>query len=263
MTSLAFLLGQTETLLFLLQLAFLLACLAVVAIARAGKGAAILAMAALASGLASALVRSLGAGRPPFASTYEFGLLLCLVLDGLLVFVSLRYRERAFSLAAAIAAFVMGSVVLLLFEAARPLVPALKSLWLGAHVLTAVIAYACLALAAALAVAGLAAGKDVERAGRLEAFANRLVAIAFPFLTLLIITGAIWAEYAWGSFWRWDPKETWALVTWLVYLAYLHLVRSRGWKGRKALILCLCGFGVVLFTFFGVNFLLAGLHSYR
>lgn len=271
MNGLDALFGQAETILFLTQLGFLLASMIVSALKVRGIRAARIATAtlALAAVLASAAVRTAGAGRLPFASVYEFGLLLCIALDGLLVFVAIRYTERVFSLSASAAAFVFGSIMLLFFQKARPLSPALKSAWLGAHVATAVIAYGCLSLSAALALAGLVstrpratAKSGADKVSRIEALVNRLVVTAFPFLTLLIITGAIWAEYAWGSFWRWDPKETWALVTWLAYLVYLHLTRSRGWKGRKAFTLAIAAFALVLFTFFGVNFLLPGLHSY-
>jgi ABC-type transport system involved in cytochrome c biogenesis permease subunit len=254
--------GQAEAILFIAQLGFLLMTMIVSTLKGRGIGVARIAMAALALAavLASAAVRTIEAGRLPFASVYEFGLLLCIALDALLVFVAIRYKERVFSVSASAAAFAFGSIMLFFFQKARPLSPALKSAWLGAHVATAVIAYGCLSLSAALAIAGLVS--TGPRVTRIEAFVNRLVATAFPFLTLLIITGAIWAEYAWGSFWRWDPKETWALVTWLAYLGYLHLTRSRGWKGRKAFALAIAAFTLVLFTFFGVNFLLPGLHSY-
>ncbi len=86
--------------------------------------------------------------------------------------------------------------------------------------------------------------------------------IGFPLLTLGIITGSIWAEYAWGSYWSWDPKEVWSLVTWLLYAALLHGRMTVGWRGRKAAILAIVGFCAVLFTFLGVNLLLPGLHSY-
>ena len=88
------------------------------------------------------------------------------------------------------------------------------------------------------------------------------LSLGFPFLTLGIITGSIWAEYAWGSYWNWDPKETWSLVTWLIYAALLHGRLTIGWRGRRAAYFSIIGFAVVLFTFLGVNLLLPGLHSY-
>jgi cytochrome c-type biogenesis protein CcsB len=88
------------------------------------------------------------------------------------------------------------------------------------------------------------------------------IVIGFPMLTLGIITGAAWANYAWGTYWSWDPKETWSLITWFVYAAFLHARFTRDWKGRKAAILSIAGFAAVLFTYFGVNYIISGLHSY-
>jgi cytochrome c-type biogenesis protein CcsB len=90
----------------------------------------------------------------------------------------------------------------------------------------------------------------------------RLITLGFPLLTLAIITGAVWAESAWGSYWTWDPKEVWSLITWLVYAAVLHLRLTAGWRGRRAAILAIIGFVIVLFTFFGVNFVLKSMHTF-
>ncbi len=90
----------------------------------------------------------------------------------------------------------------------------------------------------------------------------KLVVIGFIFLNIVIITGAVWAEEAWGKWWSWDPKETWSLVTWIVYAIYLHARHTREWKGRKTAWMAVLGFLVVLFTLFGVSVLLPGLHSY-
>jgi cytochrome c-type biogenesis protein CcsB len=90
----------------------------------------------------------------------------------------------------------------------------------------------------------------------------RAIAVGFPFLSVGIITGAIWADVAWGSYWSWDPKETWSLITWLVYATFLHSRFTRGWVGQRSAVLSVLGFVAVLFTYFGVNFLLSGLHSY-
>jgi ABC-type transport system involved in cytochrome c biogenesis permease subunit len=214
---------------------------------------------ALGALLASVLVRSLAAGRLPMANMYEFGLMMDLVLTAIILVADLRLASRLPALALAAACFVLASVQLLFFQESRPLMPALKSWWLTAHVLTAVAAYGLLAGSCVLALVGLI---RKETGPVVAGMVNRLVFLAFPFLTLLIITGAIWAEFAWGSFWRWDPKETWALVTWLAYLGYLHMVTARGWTGRRVLWLAVAGFAVVVFTFYGVNLLLSGLHSY-
>ncbi|MBI5062206.1 MAG: cytochrome c biogenesis protein CcsA, partial [Desulfatitalea sp.] len=88
------------------------------------------------------------------------------------------------------------------------------------------------------------------------------IVIGFPMLTLGIITGAAWANYAWGSYWSWDPKETWSLITWFIYAGMLHLRMMRGWRGNRIALLSIIGFLAVLFTYFGVNYWLSGLHSY-
>ena len=97
---------------------------------------------------------------------------------------------------------------------------------------------------------------------RLDALSYRLIGIAFPFLTVGITTGAIWANVAWGRYWGWDPKETWSLITWLLYALYLHARLSRGWQGRRAALLSVGAYGAVLMTFVGVNLFMGGLHSY-
>jgi cytochrome c-type biogenesis protein CcsB len=107
---------------------------------------------------------------------------------------------------------------------------------------------------------------DLERllpdADALDRITYKTICIAFPLLTLMIAAGAYWANRAWGSYWNWDPKETWAAITWLVYAGYLHMRITRGWRGRRAAYFAILGFGVVMFTFFGVTYLLPGLHAY-
>jgi len=107
---------------------------------------------------------------------------------------------------------------------------------------------------------------DLERmlpeANALDSITYKTISIAFPLLTLMIAAGAYWANQTWGSYWNWDPKETWAAITWLVYAGYLHMRITRGWRGRRAAYFAILGFGVVMFTFFGVTYLLPGLHAY-
>jgi cytochrome c-type biogenesis protein CcsB len=107
---------------------------------------------------------------------------------------------------------------------------------------------------------------DLERllpdADALDRITYKTICIAFPLLTLMIAAGAFWANRAWGSYWNWDPKETWAAITWLVYAGYLHMRITRGWRGRRAAYFAILGFAVVMFTFFGVTYLLPGLHAY-
>lgn len=214
------------------------------------------------------------AGHIPFASMYEFGMAF---VWGLIVFyLYIVYRYKNYSLGAFIlpVAFVLTGIFSSFYQEARPLMPALKSNWLLIHVITAIIAYGALAISFALALMYLWRQR-IENAGEqgtvmsmlpslviLDKLVNRCIHFALPFLTLLIVTGAVWAEYAWGSYWRWDPKETWSLITWLIYAIYLHGRVSLGWRGKKAMNWAVVGFITVLFTFIGVNILLPGLHSY-
>lgn len=145
------------------------------------------------------------------------------------------------------------------YKELTPLMPALKSPWLSIHVITAAIAYAGFTLAAGLSLVHLLRANQTED---IEKSIYQVVAAGFAMLSLSIVFGAIWAEQAWGSYWSWDPKETWALITWIIYALYLHLYKKREWKGKNVTILVIAGFVLVLFSFFGVNYLLMGLHSY-
>ena len=169
---------------------------------------------------------------------------------------------------------------LVLYQDAGPLVPALHSYWLVIHVLAAIIASGAFAVGALAlgAVPGQGPGRPprhasarrLPRAGcrRLESLdrvAYRLHAFGFPIWTFAaLVAGPIWAEYAWGSYWNWDPKEVWAFITWVVYAAYLHARATAGWKGKAAAVIALVGFASLLFNFVGINYFFGGgsLHSY-
>ncbi|MBI5743752.1 MAG: cytochrome c biogenesis protein CcsA [Elusimicrobia bacterium] len=212
-----------------------------------------LAWAALTGGLA-ALWAALG--RPPLSNQYE-SLLTLLWFVFPLAFYFRRRTERAEIVpAAALAACLLFGAAALLDRTPRPLMPALRSNWLIIHVLSSMAAYAAFALAAAAAAWSL-----FKAQAESEDFLVRLAKTGFAFLTLGIITGSVWAETAWGSWWSWDPKETWSLLTWLAYAAALHL-RLKGLRGKNFSIALVACFGLVLFTYFGVNFLLSGMHSY-
>jgi ABC-type transport system involved in cytochrome c biogenesis permease subunit len=143
-----------------------------------------------------------------------------------------------------------------------PPIPALQSYWLVLHVTLAFIGESFFVLSFVCAMCYLAT-KDEEKKQRLDRLTYTSIGIGYPiFTTGALIFGAIWAETAWGSYWSWDPKETWALITWLVYTAYLHSRFVRRLRGRVSAVLAVVGFLFTLFTFFGVNYLLAGLHSY-
>ena len=153
----------------------------------------------------------------------------------------------------------------------KNLMPALRSNWLGFHVSTAIIAYGAFGVSFVLGVIFLLRDRmrargfldqHIPQRDKLDVIAYRSVSLGLLFLTFTIFTGAIWAERAWGSYWSWDPKETWSLVTWIIYAAYLHLRIRRGWQGRAAAIFAVVGFACVIFTYIGVNTFLPGIHSY-
>ncbi len=152
--------------------------------------------------------------------------------------------------------------------------PVLKSYWLGIHTTLAFLGDAAFAMAAGVGVMYLIQERYVkskhpgglfQRLPSLQVLDElnyRLITLGFPLLTLAILTGVIWANTAWGSYWRWDPKEVWSLITWLIYALVLHLRLTVGWRGKKAAFLSIVGFILIIFTFFGVNLLLKGLHAF-
>jgi len=143
-----------------------------------------------------------------------------------------------------------------------PPIPALQSYWLVLHVSLSFVGESFFVVAFFCSIAYLAT-RDEERRRRLDRLTYTTIGIGYPIFTAgALIFGAVWAEAAWGSYWSWDPKETWALITWLVYTAYLHTRMVKRLRGRWSAILSVVGFVFTLFTFFGVNYLLAGLHSY-
>ncbi len=159
-------------------------------------------------------------------------------------------------------------------SAIQPLIPALQSNWLTSHVVTCFMGYAGFTFAFGCALiyfmksgkpAGAESGQGflhrLPSADSLDDLINRTTALGFVFLTIGIMTGSVWAHYAWGSYWSWDPKETWSLITWLIYAVMLHSRYVRDWRGRQTAIMSVIGFASMLFTYLGVN-LLPGLHSY-
>lgn len=226
------------------------------------RPAVILALAGLLVNFWALILRITAAGRLPVSNGSEFllGFAWLTVLIYLL-FAAKNRNGNAGGIVLLTAGLFLISILLLMpgrLDYVQPLIPALKSPWLTIHVLTAISAYSAFALAAGLAAVQLVKKSSPE--GGKQVF--QITAAGFIMLTLTIALGAIWAEQAWGRYWDWDPKETWSLVTWIVYALYLHFHRQPAWQGKRSNIMVIAGFILVLFTFFGVNYFLAGLHTY-
>ena len=231
--------------------------------------------------LGSLVARGYSAHRVPWGNMYEFASAGC--LSAVTAYLVLLTRQKVRYLGTFVllpVVLLLGLAVTVLYASAGPLVPALHSYWLAIHVTAAVISFGVFTVstaATALYLAAeryqrrLAAGGKVGLSGiarllpsaeALDRTAYRSVAFGFPIWTFAIIAGAIWAEAAWGRYWGWDPKETWAFVTWVCYAGYLHARSTAGWRGRKAALLGLLAFATFLFNYFGVNIWITGLHSY-
>ncbi len=242
------------------------------------------------------ITRAVWAERAPWGNMYEYSLSSAAAITGVFLLVSLRRDVRWLGLFVTMASLItLGVAVLALYNDSPQLVPALKSYWLVIHVAAAIIAGGAFTVGAGATVLYLAADRaerDASGTGpqpltglrgglrsansrtaawvaqrvpgsqELDTIAYRVNAFVFPLWTFAVIAGAIWAEDAWGRYWGWDPKETWAFITWLVYAGYLHARATAGWRGRKAAVLGLIGFACFLINFFGVNLFASGLHSY-
>ncbi|WGX96395.1 c-type cytochrome biogenesis protein CcsB [Nocardioides sp. L-11A] len=228
------------------------------------------------------VTRGLAAGRAPWGNMYEF-VLVCAVAAGgaYLAFLS-RRPVRAFGVwVVGLVLLALGLAVTVLYAPAGELVPVLDSYWLVIHVAAAITAggvFTVGVVAAGLflvrhrqerraAASGAAAPRrgyaaSLPPASTLEQVAHAAHIFAFPVWTFAVIAGAIWAENSWGRYWGWDPKETWAFITWVCYAAYLHAQATAGWRGVRAAWFAVAGYAAFLFNFFGVNLWITGLHSY-
>jgi ABC-type transport system involved in cytochrome c biogenesis permease subunit len=215
----------------------------------------------------SIVARATATGHGPFSNMYEFSVAFCWGIMASSLYFQWRYKVRVVTAAGVVIALALLAYAYTLPSRHVPLAPALQqSLLLSFHVAAAMLAYGMFAVGFGAAAVYLVwrhyLGADPGRLEVLENTAHNAVLIGFPFMTLTIILGALWADIAWGRYWGWDPKETSSLVTWLVYAAYLHARVLRGWRGSKSVFLIIVGFLAVLFTYFG-NYFFAGLHSYR
>jgi cytochrome c-type biogenesis protein CcsB len=218
----------------------------------------------------------LGYGHIPLSNMYEalVSMAWCIVL--VLILMEQKFKTEtmgAFVFPIVSIAMAYASLAPSVQDEIEPLIPALQSNWLTYHVMTCFLGYAAFAVSFGASIAFLLKKKDAPPSTEEDAVTlpaldllDEIVykgnAVGFLLLGIGIITGAVWANYAWGSYWSWDPKETWSLITWLIYAAFLHARLTRGWRGSKTAILSIIGFCGVLFTFLGVNYVLSGLHSY-
>jgi cytochrome c-type biogenesis protein CcsB len=227
------------------------------------------------------VTRGMAEHRVPWGNMYEF--VMAITCAAVIAFLLLLIRFRVY----AVGLFLMAPVVLalglcatVLYTAAGPLVPALHSYWIWIHVTSMTVAIGSYIVAAVLTGLYLIADRHARRdaahpgagfgavlhrlppADALDRLSYRTVIFAFPIWTFAVIAGAIWADQAWGRYWGWDPKETWAFITWVVYAGYLHARATAGWRGRKAAYIQLIGFASLLFNLVGVNLWITGLHSY-
>lgn len=212
-----------------------------------------------------------GYGHAPLSNIYESLTFFALTIGVIYLLVEKKYQNRVIgAFALPLAFFALAYASFGTSDKIQPLIPALKSNWLIAHVVSCFIGYAAFGLAFGISImylfkAGGESGSGImgrmPDRGVLDELTHQLIMFGFLFLTVGIITGAVWANSAWGRYWGWDPKETWSFITWLIYAALLHFRMMRGWRGKRIAVLSIIGFAAVLFTYFGVN-LLPGLHSY-
>ncbi|MGD1154137.1 MAG: c-type cytochrome biogenesis protein CcsB [Syntrophales bacterium] len=236
--------------------------------------------AALAIQMAGIILRwwesyQIGYGHAPLSNLYESLVFAAWAI--MLIYLVMEYRTKQRALGVFPALFAFLAMAYASFSTGvnskiQPLLPALKSNWLIAHVVTCFIGYAAFAISFGISILYIARKSRQETSGgalsllpdlrQLDELNYQMILFGFLWLSLGIITGSVWADLAWGTYWSWDPKETWSLITWLIYAALLHARTVKGWRGNRVAWLSIIGFCCVLFTYFGVNFLLGGLHSY-
>ena len=220
---------------------------------------------------------AMGYGHAPLTNMYESLVFFSWAIVVFYMGLEFKFKNRLLGAFAVPFAFLSMALASLTGDEIKPLVPALQSNWLIAHVITCFVGYAAFAVACGMGVMYLLKSLQDEKAGKkgatsllstlpelkaIDDITHRTIVFGFLWLSAGIITGAIWANSAWGTYWSWDPKETWSLITWFVYAAALHARFTKGWGGKRIAWLAIIGFVAVVFTYYGVNYLLSGLHSY-
>lgn len=243
---------------------------------RFGRIALSLTVLGFALHLAAVLTRALSAGRVPWGNMYEFSLTGGLAVVGAYLVLLRRYPIRFLGIVLVPGALLSLAIAMqVLYTESAALVPALRSGWIVVHVSSAILGTGLFTVGAALAVLHLLRSRaeagggprsgwlaSLPPASRLDTLSGSVHAIAFPLWTFVLMSGAIWAENAWGRYWGWDPKEVWTFIIWVVYAGYLHARATAGWRGRRSSYAALVGYGCLLFNYFGINLLVSGLHSY-
>ncbi|OKY74107.1 MAG: c-type cytochrome biogenesis protein CcsB [Desulfobulbaceae bacterium DB1] len=216
----------------------------------------------------------MGIGYAPLSNMYESLVFFAWSIALCYLWVEYRYKNRFLGAFAMPFAAIAMALAEMKNSQISPLVPALQSNWLIAHVVTCFIGYAAFALACGLGCLYLLKSRKTAQASEgsrlaqlpslqvIDDVIHKTLIFGFLWLSAGIITGAVWANSAWGTYWSWDPKETWSLITWFIYAAALHARFTRGWGGTRIAWFSIVGFTSVMFTYYGVNFLLSGLHSY-
>lgn len=209
----------------------------------------------------------LGIGHAPLSNFYESLVFFSWTIIFVLLLLIRRYKHSLIGMFSSFFAFILLAYASLSGQVAyeiQPLIPALQSNWLISHVISSFLAYACFAISFGASIFYLISLKVRVSADRnfWEEVTYKMISIGFVLLTLGIITGAAWADRAWGRYWGWDPKETWSLITWLIYGTFLHARLVGKWKGVRMSLISVLGFLAVIFTYLGVNYVLSGLHSY-
>jgi cytochrome c-type biogenesis protein CcsB len=225
--------------------------------------------------VAGVLTRALAAQRAPWGNMFEFTITAMVFVVGVYLILVWRAGLRWLGLPVTMLAAVgNGLAVTVFYVAVAPLVPALHSVWFLIHIVAAAISGAAFNVGGLMSILYLIKKRAEDRgtvrgylervpdSRKIDLIAYRFLAFAFPLWTFTVVAGAIWAEYAWGRYWGWDPKETWALVTWVIYACYLHARSTAGWRGTRAAVIAIIGLASFWFNFVGINLLVSGLHSY-